>query len=214
MPFTKEYWAKRRTDAAAKGISASGNILGRRGYPAEVKDKQMSPEEYKRRLTHEQEISRQGRSAIKMIAKAIKEGLADDGNYNIKTGTYDLSKQVLGLNAAKYVVDKLVADKIVAKKEAGVSSVDDIRKSLFGLLKGLKGRGKKSAGLFVQTDGTGIEGDIEHRRPEDAPGVTDIIGSIRRLEGEKTNRLLRAGGSSTGQLSPELEGNPGSTGGK
>ena len=222
MPFKK----------GMKAWNQDKPLAGRKGYPAEVIEGKVTKVEHKKREVSDN-IHLIGNKATRMLDKAIKEGLKNESDLNalsediyhvLKLEGWDkaklgraykllekcnnIAKQELAVRAASFVVDKLVPDKIEPRRAEGAESAEELRKSLFGFLKGLGGSGKKRAAFIVETDGQtvkGIAGDRGHEIPEGTEPVDNTVGG---LESSAPDRLLRTGGETPGRVPQEPEETP------
>lgn len=212
MPFTKAGWAKYRADkAAGKVVSLPGKKRGKKGYPLEVKNGDKTKEQYAK-VTLEDKIYQLGPMAHKFLKKALKEGM--EGPEVDDKGNMNFDKQKMALQAAKYVADKLVPDKVAERKVGGAKSVDDIRADVLRLFGSLKGASRVSVGISVETDRKGNEGNIKHGGREVHTRVESVDVGVAGLAGPETNRLLRPGGETAGRVSQESKDPAGSTGGE
>jgi hypothetical protein len=208
--FTKEYWAKYRAEkAAGKPVKLAGHKRGKKGYPAEVKSGEITKEQVLKK-TLEDKIYLLGSAAHTFLKKTLKEGMEepevdDKGNLNF-------DKQKMALTAAKYVADKIVPDKVAEKKTGGAKSADDLRSDILRLFRDLKNPSRVTVGISVQTNREGNVRVAENSGCEIHTRVESIDGGASGLERPETDRLLRTGGDTSGELPQKLKDPQGSTG--
>ena len=206
---------------------------GPKGYPEEVKRGKITKKEFKTRLISEN-IHNIGPKATRMLDKAIREGLKNNSDFNdLSNEIYrqlvsdgwakeklarvykllekcnNMARQELAVKASSFVVDKLVPDKIEPRRVEAAQSAEELRKTLFGFLKGLGKGGKARAAFVVETDGQrtqGFAGDRGHPQPK---GIESAGNGTGRLEVAPPDRLLRTGGESAGGVPQEPEKAPG-----
>lgn len=200
---------------------------GRKGYPDGKDGTSLEGKQKFKKDEASDKVYLLGNKSALMLRKAINEGLSDKPELNaIGHELYELAEgadwdkkklseafrflvkcqntaiKELAVNASKFVIDKLIPDKVEGRKPAEEKSADELRKSLLGLFGKIRKRGFAGS---ESDDDAPSSGDASKSERTTVTGIVSVTRDIGAKTEGTPDRFLRASGGPTRQLSQEPE---------